>query len=466
MWKSAVLAVLASVGLAVVAAPRAPVDEPVGKPPDSMATPLTAFAWKSVNGLRYVWWLPKGYDPAAPRNMTVICHGVRLDYRWGYWNFKPGLFRPDDVVISVDGPSPDGEDRLFSKDKKDFDAFAAFLTEMKRTFSVDRILLYGHGQGGLFALSFAGDHSDLVAGVVAHGTGEKNGFETGVDPRKVAIALLHGTADADASYAQILDRRDAYAKLGCSLLLLRRLDRCGHEPNPVRAAEALAWCQGMTASKPEEALACALELLRVKPADVQDRETKVAFSAARDVLRRIEKKGPAPFTDVPEDVATKAGEWIKKVEDAGTEHLAAIRTGWKSKRVPKLDGGAWLGHLVPLREDFRGVDSVEAFVKESGYDAMAFAHAKAAEPILAIWVGNKDPKKLFEKVVDDIGKMYLYDGFPFDFAEKMKEWFKNQRKLVLSVTAVKKYADFEAWEKGWHDGLAEYVALCKSWKGP
>jgi len=56
--------------------------------------------------------------------------------------------------------------------------------------------------------------------------------------KKVAIALLHGTADADASYAQILDRRDAYAKLGCPLLLLRRLDRCGHEPNPARAAEA------------------------------------------------------------------------------------------------------------------------------------------------------------------------------------------------------------------------------------
>ena len=50
----------------------------------------------------------EGYDPQAPRNLTVIVHNVRADYRWGYDNQKPGRFRPDDVVISVDGPTPEG----------------------------------------------------------------------------------------------------------------------------------------------------------------------------------------------------------------------------------------------------------------------------------------------------------------------------------------------------------------------
>jgi pimeloyl-ACP methyl ester carboxylesterase len=398
--------------------------------------------------------------------VTVILHGVRLDYRWGFWNHRPGTFRPDDVVLSVDGPTPDGENRLFSKDPKDFDAFASFLAEMRRTFAVDRIFLYGYGQGGLFALNFAGDHSDLVAGVVAHGTSDWNGFSPGVDPRKVAIAFLHGTADGDCAYGQILERRDAYAKLGCPLLLLRRLDRCGHEPNPARAAETLAWCQGMTASKPAEALSCALELLRTKPVDIQDKETKVGFSGAREVLRRLEKKGPFAFTDVPDDVFSKAAEWIRKVEDSGAEHVGAVRAQWKVKRVPKLDVGAWLGHLVPFREDFRGVDCVEAFLKEIGYDALAQTHAKAAAPLLAAWTREKEPKKLYEMVVDVIGKAYLYDGFPTDFDEKVNEWNRNQRKLSLSITAVKKFPDFEAWEKSWKDGLAEYVALCKKWQGP
>jgi pimeloyl-ACP methyl ester carboxylesterase len=466
MWKCAVLALAASLGLSAVAAAQTKLDEPAGKPPDASAAPLTAFAWKSLKGLRFVWWLPKDYDPQAPRNVTVILHGVRLDYRWGFWNHRPGTFRPDDVVLSVDGPTPDGENRLFSKDPKDFDAFASFLAEMRRTFAVDRIFLYGYGQGGLFALNFAGDHSDLVAGVVAHGTGDWNGFSPGVDPRKVAIAFLHGTADGDCAYGQILERRDAYAKLGCPLLLLRRLDRCGHEPNPARAAETLAWCQGMTASKPAEALSCALELLRTKPVDIQDKETKVGFSGAREVLRRLEKKGPFAFTDVPDDVFSKAAEWIRKVEDSGAEHVGAVRAQWKVKRVPKLDVGAWLGHLVPFREDFRGVDCVEAFLKEIGYDALAQTHAKAAAPLLAAWTREKEPKKLYEMVVDVIGQAYLYDGFPTDFDEKVNEWNRNQRKLSLSITAVKKFPDFEAWEKSWKDGLAEYVALCKKWQGP
>ena len=447
-----------------VAATRA--EEIPGKPPDAAATPLKAFAWKSLNGLRFVWWLPQGYDPQASRNLTVIVHSVRADYRWGYDNQKPGRFRPDDVVVSVDGPTPDGEDRLFSRDKKDSDAFAAFVGEMRRSFAVDRVFLYGYGQGGLFALNFAGDHSDLVAGVVAHATGDWNGFGAGADPKKVAIALLHGTSDVDAPYALILDRRDAYAKLGCPLLLLRRLDRCGHEPNPARASETLAWCQGMTATKPAEALACALELLRAKPADIQDRETKVGFAGARDVLRRLERKGEAPFADVPDDVAAGAAEWIRKVEDAGAEHVAAIRAVLKGKKTPKLDGGAWLGHLVPLREDFRGVDSVEAFVKEIGYDAQAQGHAKAAAAMLAAWTKEKEPKKRYEAVVDGIGKSFLYDAFPLDLGEKMAEWNGDPKKYGLPVLATKKYPDFEAWERGWKDGLADYVGLCKAWKGP
>jgi hypothetical protein len=222
----------------------------------------------------------------------------------------------------------------------------------------------------------------------------------------------------------------------------------------------------MTASKPAEALACALELLRAKPADIQDRETKVGFSGARDVLRRLEKKGEAPFADVPEDVAASAAEWIRKVEDAGAQHVAAIRAVLKGKKTPKLDGTAWLGHLVPLREDFRGVDSVEAFVKETGFDAQAQAHAKAAAAMLAAWTKEKEPKKRYEAVVDGIGKAYLYDGYPVDLDEKMREWNGDAKKFSLSTLAVKKYADFDAWERGWKDGLQAYVDLCKEWKGP
>lgn len=444
--------------------------EITGKPPHATAPVHTPLGWKSQNGLRYMWWLPESYDPKTPRNLTVVCHPARSDYRWGLWNLKPESFRKDDVVVCPDGPSEDREDRLFALGAKDGQAFDAYLTEMRRAFAVDRVFLYGWGEGGVFTLAFANDHPDSVAGVVANAAGDWFGFEPAKESRKVALVLLHGTADPAAPYAVALERREAYAKAGWPLLLLRRLDHGGHEPNLPRAGEALAWCQGMTASKPEEALACALDILRVPPRDPQDSETKVGFGGAREILRRLEKKGPAPFADVPEAVAAQASEWAGKIEAIGAKHVAALRPLLKGNKIPKLDPKseslAWLGHLVPLRADFRGVESVEAYAKEIGYDALATAHEKTGRAIVETWQREKEPKKLFAAVVDGIGKSFLYDGFPEDLESKMKEWHGSASASAIPQGAEKKFVDFEAWERGTQDGRRAYLAITGEWKGP
>ena len=117
-WTVSLLSSLA-IASAGVAHPRSFAgDEPERRAPAAAAPALKPFAWTSKNALRFIWWLPKDYDPKVPRNMTVILHGTGLDYRWGLWNNKPGIMRPDDVVISVDGPSPDGQSRLFLGEKK------------------------------------------------------------------------------------------------------------------------------------------------------------------------------------------------------------------------------------------------------------------------------------------------------------------------------------------------------------
>ena len=62
--------------------------------PTPEAEAFTAHAWKSAGELRYVWWLPEDYSAEEPRNLSVILHGTGLDYRWGFWNNKPKIFRP------------------------------------------------------------------------------------------------------------------------------------------------------------------------------------------------------------------------------------------------------------------------------------------------------------------------------------------------------------------------------------
>lgn len=449
-------------GALLLLAPRALafVDDPEQREPKADAPEEKVFAWRSKGELRYTWVLPKGYDAKTPRNLTVILHGTGLDYRWGHWNNPVGLFRPDDVVVSVDGTSPGANDsRLFLGEPKDAQAFKAFLDEMRATFAVDRVYLYGHSQGGFFVVYYAGEFPDTVSGVVAHASGAWNWSKTTGDVKKVAIAFLHGTSDPVVPYGQSPGSRDAYEKAGFELLHLRRLHRWTHWPAAVRATETLDWCQGMTAKTPEEALACAKSILAVKPPDDHQWTTVVGFAGARDVLRRIEGKGPAPFKGVDAPVAAEAKKWIDAIETHAAEHVAEIRKSMPKKELA-LDGKPWLGHLVPMREDFRGVDAFEAFAKEIGLDKKIDAQSKATRPMWdAYWKEGK-PEKAAPVVLDALSKCFLLDGFPEDFDERVKGW------RALTLPGKPPFAAYDAWSKGWADGWKEYEARWKQWDGP
>ncbi len=442
----------------------APLDDPKRREPAADAPPLQVFAWSSQGGLRYTWVLPEGYDAQQPRHLTVILHGTGLDYRWGHWNNKPGIFRAGDVVVSVDGTSPgEGDTRLFLGEEADARAFRDLLQELRATFAVDRVYLYGHSQGGFFVVYYAGEFPDTVSGVVAHASGAWNWSKTPKALKEVAIAFMHGTADPVVPYRQSPGSRDHYAKLKFPLLHLRRLDRYTHWPNAVRATETLDWCQGMTSSTPEEALACAMRMLREKPPDEYQWQTLVDYSGARVVLERLTGKGPAPFEGVSPDLVSEAKQWIAAIEKAADEHVSAVK-----KELPKkglvLEEGSWLGHLIPLREDFRGVPAVEALVEQLGYDKKQADHGRAADLIWRAWSESQAPEAVIEAVAEKLGQAFLTDGLPAELSDKMDSWLAQD--LELSSQVRKKLADFECWQRGWKEGLEEYGKLWKDWKGP
>jgi predicted esterase len=422
------------------------------------------FQSTSKAGLHYAWLVPPGYDGKSPRNLSVILHGTGLDYRWGPANNPAGVFRPDDIVVSVDGTSPgQGDSKLFLGEKKDSDAFAAFVGEMKSAFAVKHVFLYGHSQGGFFVVYFAGEHPELVSGVVAHSSGAWNWSKMTAPVKKVAIAFMHGTLDPVVPYGQSPGSRDAYAKAGFELLHLRRLEHWNHWPNAVRATECLDWCTGISTDDPTEALAAAKSMLRVKKIDEYQWETTVDFSGARAVLRRFESKGS--LATAPADVVAEAAQWSKKIEEHAAKHVQALEKTVGSRKDLKLEKASWLGHLVPLREDMRGIDALESFVKKIGYDETLEQQQKAAGEIFRVWYAN-DPKKTFETVVAKIGAAFLVEGYPPELAAKMAEWKNDATKLGIGAKDTKKFAEFEAWRDGWTKGLEQYHALWKDWKGP
>lgn len=221
----------------------------------------------------------------------------------------------------------------------------------------------------------------------------------------------------------------------------------------------------MTASGAEEVLACAAEMLRPKKSDEYQWETVVDFSGARDVLRRVVGKGPAPLTGVDPKLVAAAEKMIGEIESEGSRHVEALAKALPAKKPPALDGKPWLGHLIALREDFRGVDSVEKFVAEIGFDKLAKAQAPAASKLFTAWYDEKDPKKLFEVVTNQIGSAFLIEGYPPELAKRMEELQGDAKKLKLSKPALAKYTDFENWRKGRDDGLKQYESLWRKWKG-
>jgi predicted esterase len=439
-------------------------DELPGKPPDPFAPAHTAFGWNSKNDLRFVWWLPEHFDRNVPHTMTVILHGRGFDYRWGWKNHPAELFRPADVVLSVDGTSPDGEHRWFAPEKRDAELFQAFLVEMTHTFGTDRILLYGHVEGGAFALYFAGEHPDAVIGVVAHDSNPPAPPKMAPDARKPAIALLHGALDPDAWLEQALAARGAWSKAGLPLVHVRRLDGSSYEPNPRRSREALDWCEAMTTDKPEVALDAALELLRVE-GEARAR-TPADFSGAREILRRFEPKGTAPFVGPPAEIASRAATLAAAIEAAGAEHVSVLKKAIPKKKDLKLDAKLPIGHLGALREDFRGVAAVETYVDEIGFDALYDAQTKHAAAILDVWRRSRDPKPAFETVLDHLPNAWLHGGLPPDLPEKMRTWKADAKKFNAPARALKSWPVFEEWRGSWDDGLQQYATLWKQWKSP
>jgi predicted esterase len=437
---------------------RAPsADAPQGK----------VFESQSKDGLRYTWVLPKGYDGKSPRNLTVICHGTGLDYRWGHLNNQPDTFRPEDVVVSVDGPSMgQGDTRLFLGEPDDAAAMRAFLEELRALFAVRRVFLYGHSQGGFFVVYYAGEHPDTVAGVVAHASGAWNWSKMGKPVQKVAIAFMHGTLDPVVPYGQSPGSRDAYAKAGFDLLHLRRLENYNHWPNAVRATECLDWCEGMTTDDPAAALACARRLLTPKKADEYQWRTAVDFAGARDVLRRFEAKGKSAFVEAPAELAQAARRLAEALEEHASKHVAALRKDVAKKADLALAKCKRLGHLVSVREDFRGVDRVEAFCAEIGYDKALAAQAKAAGQVFEAWYGSAGPKEQYEAIVSALGDAFLVEGYPPELATRMDEWKASASDMKVNAKALKKHADFEAWRAGWIEGLNAYRKLWDDWKVP
>lgn len=452
--------------------------------PDKSCKPHVVYKWKSKGGLDFTYSLPKGWfaKPGADtdasekdaRSLVVICHGTGLDYRWGHANHSPEVLRPDNVLVSVSGPSPgQGESRLFLGNDEDRKAFRGFLNELRELFDPTRIFIYGHSQGGFFVLDFAGAFPKEIAGVVAHASGAWASSATPKALASIPLVVQHGSSDPVVPYGQSVGTRDAYEKRGLSMQL-RRLEFYNHWPNEVRTHEMIAYCDGMSCTTAEHAIAQVRAMLEPKKPDRYQWKTAPAFSAARCVLRRFESGGD--FAKADAGVLAVASKLTNAIENHAKLHVTALSKLLKSKsdlmlvsakaRGAKKTIKPWIEWLLACREDFRGVDTFEDFAKSLSLDDVIEAHGKAASKITRSFYNEKDEKRLFRTIVKELPNAFLYDAFPHDFRKRMQDLEERAKEFGIPPKELAAARHLEEYRTGITGGAENYAELLAKFKLP
>ncbi len=255
--------------------------------PDAQAPRGEVLEWRSKEGRPYWYRLPeKGKES---KNLLIMLHGTGVPHGWAFWNYPiaAGRFRPGDIVVAPEGMTPGGGESFnFIQNDDDGGQIAGLIRAFKSDFEIERVYLYGHSQGAFFCYWFAGRHPELVDGIVAHaGNLLANVAHPQLAREKVAIAILHGRADAVVPVECATSTEKALRELGYAKLKLEIVEgltaQSGHWPLPGPVGELLDWLDQVSAADAATALEVAERALASPKPELED---LVAFVARAEEL--------------------------------------------------------------------------------------------------------------------------------------------------------------------------------------
>lgn len=453
--------------------------DPERAEPSDDAKPGVWYAGKTTEGFRYAWSLPVKFEPGKGYNLVVILHPDNHDFRWGVANHQrvgegvrpENVFRPNDLLVSVDGVTANnrrgrGTLRTWEINPQSAVKFRDVLLELSRDLPVQRIYLYGYGAGGRFAAYMAGVFPAVTDGVLAHGS-----RIDGVEPVKstVPLVFIHGAKDSQTTLEKSFAATDEYRSLGHDFVRLRVLRGYNDFLNPVRASECIDFIDGLRTEKPADALAAAERMLTPKFADEYEYRCPVWYAGANEILKRVIGECEPKFEKTADETtASRARALIKRIDDEGAAHVAKLREllgeNTVDARTLVLDGGAWLGYSVALRDDFRGVESVETFYADFAWELLRSAHETEAKALLEVWNSETatDADK-FVKLADTLPNGFLYEAFPVDISARSRVCMRKADELEIPEDARGKYEYITLWDDGWRNGLNAYQRRWSQW---
>ncbi|MEZ5979194.1 MAG: alpha/beta hydrolase [Planctomycetota bacterium] len=393
-------AVLAALGSTILAA-TAHAQEIGSVPrvePSTSAPRNEVLEWTTPEGQEYWYRLPK--ESRRKPCLVLMLHGTGLNHGWSFWNYPigSGVFRGDDIVVSPDGLSPgQGDTFNFLQGKADGDQIAHLIETFRSEFEISNVYLYGHSQGAFFCYWFAGEHPELVDGIVAHAGNVLDVKHPKLAKEKVAIGILHCESDQVvpvecARRTEQIYREEGYRKLRCWIVEGIRPE-AGHWPLPDHVAKMMEWLDSVSVKDARQAVEIARSSLARTDSDFP---TAVRAAAeARDLIKKYDGEDREQVERV-----------LEMVELCLQEQTDAI---WKEVEFALLEheegdtAGTYTADVRWARAQFAGSERFEELSKP--FASLFKKHDKAFEKLERI--KDKDTKAYAKNLLDTIDEAWF-----------------------------------------------------------
>lgn len=470
-------------------------------------------------GVRYLWVTPAGFDRSKSYDLVVILHPSQSNVFWGmhaHANSDPatgGRFRPDQIVVCVDGLTVTGkgaERRSFVVGSDTVMAFRDVMLELSRSFPIRRMYLYGSESGADFAIAFSQRFPALADGVVAYRASAA--VQQFAGKGRMPLVFVQGAKDGLLPLATSIENHRAFIDAGHAGVRLRVLPGFNDYPNPVRVSECIDWMLAMNArgdGAAEEVLHAARGMLEPKESDESGYVGPVWFSGAYEALSRITgtpeggiigaagdnvgerlwrslgasgkaakdgaRGGGGEISDetlaaastLQGEIETHAKRHVSEIQKLMNPQASGTSTEMEAGGLPVPDGSpaaAWLWHF---RQDFRGVAPAEAYIAAIGYDEAVQTHMVNAQTMAKALRDAQDPQGQVEVAAVWIGRVFLAPTLPLSIgaAAQLSTKQLQDHQEGLSPEVQESLEMIANVDRTWTEGARAYRKVWREWGG-